>query len=340
MKVHLTFAVTFLITALAFTVSSCEWMLIEDGFSEEPIENFDYLWKEVDQHYAYFELKAVNWDSVYAVYRPQVQPGMNDVELFNVCANMLNVLEDGHVNLTSDFNVSRYNFSASTEKNFNFKLLKDNYIGYDFYSTGPLVNAFLASGDVGYLRYGSFTNNINQKDLEFVLNRFSNTSGLILDLRSNSGGNQRNVEMLTGAFVVNLKPVLFSAMKTGNATNEFGEPVKIEFNATVNQPYSRPVILLVNRESYSATSFFTTLVRQLPQVKVLGDTTGGGMGIPTGGELPNGWNYRFSGSITLDAERNNFENGVPPDEYVVQDFNAIFEGKDTMLDKALEELGH
>lgn len=340
MKAHVTFTVVLWVALFAFTFSSCERMLIEDGFSEEPVENFEYLWKEVDEHYAFFELKAVNWDSVYTAYRPQVQPGISDEKLFEVCAGMLNELKDGHVNLTSDFNVSRYNFSASTDKNFNFKLLKDNYIGYDFYSTGPLVNTFLANGDVGYLRYGSFTNNIKQKDLEFVLNRFRNTSGLVLDLRSNSGGNQRNVEMLTGAFVFNQKPVLFSTMKTGKGAKDFGEPVKIEFDATVNRPYSRPVMLLVNRESYSATSFFTTLVRQLPQVKVLGDTTGGGMGIPTGGELPNGWNYRFSGSITLDSDGNNFENGVPPDAYVIQDFNDAFDGKDTMLDRALEELGH
>ena len=31
----------------------------------------------------------------------------------------------------------------------------------------------------------------------------------------------------------------------------------------------------------------------------VGDTTGGGLGMPNGGELPNGWRYRFSVTRTL-----------------------------------------
>jgi C-terminal processing protease CtpA/Prc len=320
--------------------TSCERLFIDDGFSEDPVHNFDYLWEEVDEHYAFFELKKVDWDSVYRVYRPQIQPGMSDIALFNVCAEMLNELQDGHVNLSSDFNISRFNFSASTEKNFNFKLLQENYIGYDYYSTGPLINTSLKEGKVGYIRYSSFTNNIDKNDLNFVFQRFQNTEGLVLDLRSNFGGNQRNVEMLIGGFIQGKNPVLYSSMKTGENPDDFADPTTIEFQASVENTYSKPVMLLVNRESYSATSFFTTLARQLDQVTVIGDTTGGGMGIPTGGELPNGWNYRFSGSRTLDNEGNNFENGVPPDIYVIQDFDDLFDGVDTMLEKALEELGH
>ncbi len=329
----------YLALCLIFVFFGCERLIIDDGFSEEPEENFDYLWSEVNDHYAFFELKKVDWDSVYSVYRPRVSPTTSTIELFTICSEMLNELRDGHVNLSSDFNVSRYNFNATTQKNFSLKLLQDNYIGYDYFTTGALVNQFLENGEVGYIRYGSFLNDIETYDLNFVFQRFRNTKSLILDLRSNFGGSQGNVEQLIGGFINGKRPELYSLLKTGSGKNDFSQPEPYTFHSVVDQPYTKPVMVLINRESFSATSFFSTLARQLDQVTLVGDTTGGGMGVPTGGELPNGWNYRFSGSKTLDHEGNNFENGVPPDIYVIQDVNDFFNGEDTILERALQELG-
>ena len=43
---------------------------------------------------------------------------------------------------------------------------------------------------------------------------------------------------------------------------------------------------------------------------------GGGLGLPNGGQLPNGWRYRFSITRTLANDGRNYENGVPPDTVV------------------------
>jgi len=42
------------------------------------------------------------------IYRPLVSSSMTREELFNVMASMLNTLKDGHVNLRSEFNISKY----------------------------------------------------------------------------------------------------------------------------------------------------------------------------------------------------------------------------------------
>ncbi|HSJ67968.1 MAG TPA: hypothetical protein VK921_09850, partial [Anditalea sp.] len=64
---------------------------------------------------------------------------------------------------------------------------------------------------------------------------------------------------------------------------------------------------------------------------------GGGGGLPNGGQLPNGWTYRFSVSQLLDLQGNNYsEQGVPPDIFAEFDWTDLT--KDEILDRAMEEL--
>lgn len=79
------------------------------------------------------------------------------------------------------------------------------------------------------------------------------------------------------------------------------------------------------------------ITKAFDQIKLVGDTTGGGGGIPNGGELPNGWKYRFSVSQLLDLQGNNYaEAGVPPD--VVATFNWNDMTKDEIIDAAVNEI--
>jgi C-terminal processing protease CtpA/Prc len=68
------------------------------------------------------------------------------------------------------------------------------------------------------------------------------------------------------------------------------------------------------------------------------EITGGGLGIPNGGQLPNGWTYRFSISRTLSPAGENFENGVPPDIQVVLTKADRDRGVDTVIERAIQEL--
>ena len=66
-------------------------------------------------------------------------------------------------------------------------------------------------------------------------------------------------------------------------------------------------------------------------------TTGGGGGMPNGGQLPNGWTYRFSISQLLDLDGNNYaEDGVPPDILVSFDWTDLT--KDEIIERAIQEI--
>ena len=80
----------------------------QEEFPNDPHGNFDALWKEIDEHYCFFKYKNIDWNEVGERYRAQIHPEMSSTELFDVCASMLSELKDGHTNLISSFNVSRY----------------------------------------------------------------------------------------------------------------------------------------------------------------------------------------------------------------------------------------
>jgi C-terminal processing protease CtpA/Prc len=93
----------------------------------------------------------------------------------------------------------------------------------------------------------------------------------------------------------------------------------------------------MDRASYSATTFFALATIAYPNIKLVGDSTGGGGGIPAGGQLPNGWTYHFSISQVLDLNGNNFaEGGVAPD--IATNFDWSDLTRDEIIDRAMDEI--
>ena len=318
-------------------VSSCESLLLEAEPENTPETVFNYLWTEAKEKYAFFEYKNIDWDEVYDRYQPQIKAEMSQAELFNVLFAMLNELRDGHVNLISPFNVSRYNVDLLGPQNFDWRILRENYLGEDYYITGPLNHDFLANEKVGYVRYASFSSFVSQLDLDFVMLRYRETDGMIIDLRQNGGGSIANVFQILNRFVDEKTLVYNSYLKTGPGPNDFSEAQAAYLEPEEDHlDYDKPVVLLVDRGTYSASSFFALAAKALPQFTIIGDNTGGGLGIPNGGQLPNGWTYRFSISQTLSLDGQNYEDGVPPDEKVIMSAVNRLQGKDPVLERAIE----
>ena len=100
------------------SLSACNDVIFEEDLaSSSPKDNFEYLWRECDEKYSFFELKEIDWDEVYNRYEPRITEDMSRVELFNTLGEMLRELKDDHTNLFSRFNVSFFgvsNVSLST----------------------------------------------------------------------------------------------------------------------------------------------------------------------------------------------------------------------------------
>lgn len=319
-------------------LTSCEKIFLEKELaSTSPQKNFDYLWTECNEKYAYFNLKNINWDLIKERYQSKLSEEMSEDSLFNVLGAMLSELKDDHVNLLSNFNISRFNVKYSSQDNFDWRIIQDHYLSQSFYTSGPLIHNFIDNGNIGYIRFSSFTGTLDPTNLDFVFNRYKDTKGVILDLRENGGGAAKDIFSLLSRFVDTEVLIYYSRIKSGKEHSDFSiaEPVYITPYNGIKYPHK--VVVLTDRSTYSAGSFFSLASKALPNIVLIGDTTGGGLGIPNGGQLPNGWTYRFSISQALDLDKSpNYEKGVPPDILMFFDWNNLT--KDEIIERALLEL--
>ena len=323
-----------LILLLSLFLGSCEKALIEPDPTNGAVANFDLLWKTVDEKYSFFDYKSIDWDSVYQVYRPMVKEDMSQQELFDVMADMLYLLQDGHVNLTSGFDVSRnWSWYLDSPENFDYSLLERNYLGDDYQITGPFINKMI--GNVGYIRYGSFMSDFSDSQMQYLIEKYKEADGIILDIRNNGGGSIALIERLASYFVQEEQLTGYVRYKNGPDHHDFTSfyPQTV---APAGKTFEQPVVLLTNRSVYSAANAFASQMATLPHVVLMGDRTGGGGGAPYSGELMNGWLFRFSTTQMVDENKNQIENGVPVD--IEQDIlpSEQVEGIDSILERALE----
>ena len=65
----------------------------------DALYNFEVLASTFEDHYAYFDLRAVDWDSLYMATKGKITSDTSDAELYVIVEDMLNSFNDGHIGL-------------------------------------------------------------------------------------------------------------------------------------------------------------------------------------------------------------------------------------------------
>ena len=281
-----------------------------------PTGNFEALWQILDEHYCFFDYKqheyGLDWNEVYHKYKVRVDDKMNEDQLFEVLCNMLSELRDGHVNLTYSMDYGRYwAWQEAYPKNFNDSLER-RYLGTDYKIASGLRYRIL-DDNIGYIRYESFQQPIGEGNLDDVLAYLALCRGLIIDIRNNGGGDLTTAELLAARFVHEKTLVGYMQHKTGTGHSDFSDMEPQYLEPSRNIRWHKGVCVLTNRSVFSAANTFAVMMRALPNVKIVGDHTGGGSGMPMSNSLPNGWSVRYSACPMYDRDRQQTEFGIVPD---------------------------
>ena len=304
--------------------------------------NFDALWTILDEHYCFFDEKDVDWQQIGERYRAEINPDWDERELFPHCSRMLDELRDGHTNLISWFDVSYYRkWWSDYPQNYDQRLVEQYYLDFDYSSGSGFSYKYLEDRKVGYVRYSSFAYGISHSFVDIMMLTMKEADGMIIDVRDNGGGDIHNVGELVSHFIDERILGGYISHKTGPGHNDFSEPYPFYFEPIENHvKWFKPVIVLTNRSTFSAANNFVAVMKGLPQVAVVGDTTGGGSGMPFSSELPCGWGVRFSASPVYDAQMRLTEHGVDPTPGgdVDLDPELALKGVDTMLEFCIEVL--
>ncbi len=312
-----------------------------EEYDDTPEGNTEALWQIMDQHYCYFtEKKAalgVDWDDVHARYMANVSSSMSRVQLFEFLGNMLGELQDGHVNLSASFDIAR-NWSWKEDYPTNFSdSIQRKYLGTDYLIASGMYYRML-DDNIGYLYVGSFENTLGAGNITEVLYYLASCTGLIVDVRNNGGGELTEAEKLAARFCNETTLVGYMKHKTGTGRDDFSDFKEQTIEPSSGMRWQKPVCVLTNRSVYSAANEFVKYMKQMPQVTVVGDKTGGGSGLPYSSELPNGWSVRFSACPMFDADKNSTEGGIEPDVEVNITSEDYQRSVDTIIETARELL--
>lgn len=327
------------ILLLTYSLSACHDI---PEYTNDCRGNFEALWTVIDEHYCFFSEKNVDWNEVHKRYSSRIDNNMTQEELFAVCSDMLAELRDGHTNLSSAFATSYYrNWWSDYPQNYSARLIQQYYFNFNYRSLGAYDYDFLTQ-NIGYVHCSSFQSGLGAGNLDYVLQYFNTAQALIFDVRDNGGGNLDNVEDIVNRFIDTRTLAGYMVHKTGPGHNDFSEPYPYYFNPAgdSHRIWRKPVAVLTNRSTFSAANNFVSIMKLLPNVIIIGATTGGGSGMPYSSEIPCGWGVRFSACSILDAKGNTTEFGVEPTEgcHVDMDPQQALNGHDTILDFAISYL--
>ena len=308
-----------------------------DEYDNSPQGNFEALWKIMDEHYCFFDYKSqaygLDWNEVRAHYSKRIDVTMNSDQLFEVLSEMLAEVKDGHVNLSSTGDFSRYwSWKEGYPANSSDTLYR-RYLGTGYKIASGLSYRIL-DDNIAYVRYESFQDGIGEGNLDKMLINLMFCQGLILDIRDNGGGNLLYAERLAARFFNERTLVGYLQHKTGAGHSDFSSMQEQWLDPSSNIRWHKPVCVLTNRGVYSAANEFVKYMKRCPNATVVGDHTGGGAGMPFSSSLPNGWSVRFSACPMYDVERQSTEFGISPDVRVDLLQSDLLRGEDTIIEAA------
>jgi C-terminal processing protease CtpA/Prc len=238
------------------------------------------------------------------------------------------------------------------------------------------INIKIMDDDIGYIRLSSFLYEYYQTiDSVFLswVPQLKNTKGLIVDIRGNRGGGSRSWFMVAACLKAHLKqsldlpgtylsrkniPVYASWGKAiwaktdefrdyylGTAMEEFKQPNPTNTNIPERLQLRQPLMIISDNFVGSSTEYFLALMKESGRATVIGSPSVGCMTacdyIPL--SLTDSSLSGPRAMISIEKYLNPdgiqyYETGILPDIEVNQDYHAWMEGRDNVLERAIEEL--
>lgn len=312
-----------------------------------PEADFEAFWALYDENYALFEVKQVDWDAVYRIYRPQVTEGTSREALFDIFTEVTCLLNDVHVTVEDETSGA---FSRSGARSlgtgpfetgeFSLSLITQNYVQGELESRANGAMAFgWLPGNIGYLRIATFKYpETSASTMHLVMARFAGARGMIIDVRQNGGGSDLIGRDIASRFAKQAQIYMHVTERVSSENDDaaFNKEVSWTVPAKGGEWAGKPVIVLTNSRSISAAENFVIAMKTLPNALIVGDVTAGVMA--DAHRMPAGDGWRFGVPVNVLRDRNgvSWEGiGVVPDYWVRNSPEDIALGEDRVLDFAL-----
>ncbi len=335
--------VTLIILVLA--LSSCEKLLMPVGKKHSYSQVYEDIWETLDKGYANFNVKNLPWgDSLRAAYQFKLYDSMTDGQFFDTCVKFLAQFQDESISLNAGFSQYRYRANIKEAPNFNKSLIHRKYLA-DAKRIGPFWYTVIDS--VAYIYYESFDQDVHPEHIETLVEQFIDTGftpyGVILDIRDNDGTKPANMfpifERMGYDTNYRTNTLVYKTLyKNGPGHEHFTDYQGTFIEQSVDAKFPENMVVLTNKGTRNVGNIFAFGCAAFSNVRVMGDTTGGGTGYYTARELPNGWilEYPSIRIYTQDNETTYF--GLPPHDLVDMKKTDEDNDVDTIIEAALNRI--
>jgi C-terminal processing protease CtpA/Prc len=170
--------------------------------------------------------------------------------------------------------------------------------------------------------------------------RYGSAKGFVIDIRDNIGGYSIPVKELAERFTDEKRLYAISRLRNPVNIFSFQEPEYWTIEPCSGKNYNdKPVALLINGNTQSAAELFALMMKTLPNITLMGNTTSGVFADTHISKLPNGWEYRMSVRKTTDSKDVSLEDiGIIPDILIENTKKDIDNGKDKVIEHAIKYL--
>jgi carboxyl-terminal processing protease len=322
----------------------------------DPGRNFEVLWKTFNKRYPFFKLRNVDWNKQYQAYQPKVTAKTSDDELFNIFCQMLDPLNDGHVELEAKVRGKKRYFSPEKKPQFwqeftkreikqlfrtTDKTLVGNAFGRPKESQAWILH-YCRSRAIGYIRILELEG-VKKRHLRAALDRisadFDDLDGFIIDIRNCPGGDDSTAIAIINRYCDHKRVAFHRRTKIGPGEHDYTRLKTWYLEPQGKAQFIRPIALLTCDSVFSGGEAFALAIRQLPHVTIIGNHTNGIFSYQLEKKLPNGWEYCLSYQVYFSAEMVCYEGkGVPVDIEILNRKTDIENGIDPLITRALEVL--
>lgn len=185
--------------------------------------------------------------------------------------------------------------------------------------------------DMGYIQILSFISNSTPNEFLEALENTDDTKGLIIDLRGNTGGLLPNAVFISNLFLENGKKIVSIVGRNGYHYDVIAEDNNVDIE--------KPVVLLVDGSSASASEIFSGALKDYNRAKIVGTKTYGKGMVQKIISMPNetGLNLTVAKYLTPNGSDIN-KHGISPDFEEDITREDIIQKKDPQLEKAKDIL--
>lgn len=210
-------------------------------------------------------------------------------------------------------------------------IVKENIKCYNNISAPEKESHKILEGNIGYMDVSA----LGEGEINEIIDKFKNTEGMIVDLREYPS------DVILYSLGNYLVPESVTFAKLSIANRAVPGQFILNYDAEVGNGnpnyYKGEVIIIINEATQSQGEFTAMAFRNAPKATVIGNNSIGADGDVAIFNLPGGIQTSITGLGVYNPDKSETQRvGVKPDIYVKPTINGIREGKDELIEKAIE----